>query len=144
MTQLIMKDKIQALKEACVDLPQTALPTQHFFLDGMYLRQCFIPAGTVFVGRVHKKDHFFLIMKGSAEVTMDEKVVRMVAGMAFICPPGTRRAGVTLEDSVFAGVIRTDKTDLAEIEEDLAIYDPTARFGVGNEMLPARLKHEQN
>jgi hypothetical protein len=144
MNQLIMKDKIQNLKEACVDLPQTELPTQHFFLDGMYLRQCCIKAGTVFVGRVHKKDHFFIILKGSAEVTMDEKVVRMTAGMVFICPPGTRRAGVTLEDTVFAGVIRTDKTDLAEIEEDLSVYDPTARFGVGNVMLPARLKHEPN
>jgi hypothetical protein len=140
MNQLVMKDKIQNLKEACVDLPQTELPTQHFFLDGMYLRQCFIPKGTVFVGRVHKKDHFFIIMKGSAEVTMDEKVVLMKAGMVFICPPGTRRAGITLEDTVFAGVIRTDKTDLAEIEEDLAVYDPTARFGVGNQMLPPRLK----
>ena len=139
MTQLIMKDRIQTLKEACVNLPQTELPTQHFFLDGMYLRQCFIPKGTVFVGRVHKKDHFFMILRGSAEVTMDEKVVRMVAGMVFLCQPGTRRAGVTLEDTVFAGVIRTDKIDLAEIEEDLAVYDPTARFGVGNVLLPPRL-----
>lgn len=142
MTQLIMKDKIQRLKEACVDLPQTELPTQHFFLDGMYLRQCFIPAGTVFVGRVHKKDHFFMVLKGSSQVTMDERVVTMKAGMVFLCPPGTRRAGLTLEDCVFAGVIRTDKTDIAEIEEDLSVYDPTARFGVGNELLPPRLKHE--
>lgn len=144
MNQVIMKDKIQALKDACVDLPQTPLPTQHFFLDGMYLRQCFIPKGTVFVGRVHKKDHFFMILKGSAQVTMDEAVVTMQAGMVFLCPPGTRRAGVTLEDTVFAGVIRTDKTDLAEIEEDLAVSDPTSRFGVGNTILPPRLKHETN
>ena len=142
MTQLIMKDKIQRLKEACVDLPQTELPTQHFFLDGMYLRQCFIPAGTVFVGRVHKKDHFFMVLKGSSQVTMDERVVTMKAGMVFLCPPGTRRAGLTLEDTVFAGVIRTDKTDIAEIEEDLSVYDPTARFGVGNKLLPPRVKHE--
>jgi hypothetical protein len=73
---------------------------------------------------------------------MDERVVRMTAGMVFICVAGTRRAGLTLEDTVFAGVIRTDKTDLNEIEDDIAVYDPTARFGVGNQLLPVRLKNE--
>jgi hypothetical protein len=140
MNQLIMKDKIQNLKEACVNLPQTELPTQHFFLDGMYLRQCFIRAGTVFVGRTHKKHHFFMLLKGSAEITMDESIVHMVAGMVFLCPPGTRRAGITFEDSVFAGVMRTDETDLAKIEEEYTVHDPTARFGPGNELLPPRLK----
>jgi hypothetical protein len=144
MSNLVMKDKIQRLKEACVDLPQTELPTEHFFLDGMYLRQCFIPKGTCFVGRVHKRYHYFMLMKGAAEVTLDEKVVRMTAGMVFICPPGTRRAGVTLEDTVFAGVLRTDSMSVAEVEEEYSVYDPTARFGVGNELLPGRLKHETN
>lgn len=140
MNQVVMKDKIQALKEACVDMPQTEIPTQHFLIDGMYVRQTFIKKGTVFVGRVHKKFHFFMVLKGRAEVTFGEETKTLQAGMTLICPPGTRRAGVTLEDTVFAGVFRTDATELKAIEEDLTEYDPTARFGVGNEILPKELE----
>jgi len=140
MTNLVMADKIQALKAAAVNLPQTEIPTQHFLLDGMYVRQTFIKAGTIFVGRVHRKPHFFMCIKGVAEVTMDEEVVRLCAGMTLMCTPGTRRAGITLEDTVFAGVFRTDKTDLKEIEEELTEFDPTCRFGVGNEILPKELE----
>lgn len=136
MNEVTMADRVQNLKAACAHLPQTPIPTQHFLLDGMYVRQTFIPAGTAFVGRRHKKAHFFMVLKGVAEVTMEEGIVTLRSGMTLMCAPGTRRAGVTIEDTVFAGVFRTDKTDLKEIEAELTEFDPTSRFGVGNEILP--------
>lgn len=134
VTEISMQDRIQAFKLAARELPQTEIPTQHFILDGIYVRQTFIPKGTVFVGRVHKKPHFFMVLKGLAEVTMDESIVTLRAGMTLMCPPGTRRAGICLEDTVFAGVFRTEKTDLKDIEAELTEFDPTCRFGVGNEI----------
>jgi len=140
MSIVPMQDKIQALKIAAANLPQVEVPTQHFLLDGIYVRQTFIPAGTAFVGRRHKKQHFFMVLKGLAEVTMDEGIVTLRAGMTLICGPGTRRAGLTLEDTIFAGVFRTDKTDLKEIEAELTEFDPTSRFGVGNEIIPQEIE----
>lgn len=135
VTEISMQDKISALKHATKNFPQDEIPTQHFILEGMYVRQVFIKAGTVFVGRTQKKPHFFMVLKGSAEVTFGEEVKVLQAGMTLMCPPGTRRAGITLEDTVFAGVYRTDKTDLKEIEAELTEYDPDCRFGPGNEVL---------
>lgn len=140
MNEVTMADKVQNLKAACAHLPQTPIPTQHFLLDGMYVRQTFIPAGTAFVGRRHKKAHFFMVLKGLAEVTMEEGIVTLRSGMTLMCAPGTRRAGITIEDTVFAGVFQTDKTDLKEIEEELTEFDPTSRFGVGNEILPEEIE----
>jgi hypothetical protein len=132
MTQLIMKDKIQALKEAVSSLPQEQIPTQHFLFNGIYIRQTFISRGIFFVGRVHKVDHVFMVLKGSAEVTVDEQIHKLVSGMTLLCTPGTRRAGITLEDTVFAGVYRTDKTDIKDIQEEIVesvdcLYDENNR-----------------
>jgi len=136
MNQLIMKDKIQSLKEAGIDLPQEPIPTAHFLFNGIYVRQTFIPRGIVFVGRVHKVDHLFMVLKGSAEVTVDEGVHRLVSGMTLMCKPGTRRAGITLEDTVFAGVYRTDQTDIKAIQDDIVEYDSTCRYDENNRVIP--------
>lgn len=143
MNEVSMPDKIQAFKEMARTLPQVEIQTQHFLLDGMYVRQTFIPAGSVFVGRRHKKDHYFMCLKGSAQITMDDEVRVIKAGMTLLCLKGTKRAGLTLEDSVFAGVFRTDCKDLQAIEDDLAEFDPTSRYGLGNQIIPLQVPHEQ-
>jgi quercetin dioxygenase-like cupin family protein len=135
MNELVTPGLIDKIKEAAAALPMVEIPTKHFLLDGIYVRQTFIPAGTAFVGRKHKKYHIFMVLKGSAQVTMEDKIVLLRAGMTLMCQPGTQRIGVTVEDTVFAGVFRTDKTDLAEIEAELTEFDPTARYGVGNEII---------
>ena len=139
MNELTMPDKIERLKAATRHLDQIEIPTQHFLLEGMYVRQTFIKAGTVFIGRTHKKPHFFMCLKGRAEVTVGEEILQITAGMTLMCTPGTRRAGFTIEDTVFAGVFRTDQKDLEDIEAELTEYDPTARYGVSNEILPLEL-----
>ena len=142
MNEVKLQDQVHKFREIARHLPQIEIPTQHFLMDGMYVRQTFIRAGTAFVGRVHKKFHFFMVLKGRAEVTFDNEVKTIYAGMTLMCPPGTRRAGITLEDTVFAGVFRTDETELKSIEEDLTEYDPATSYGVGNVILPHVVKYE--
>src|SRR5271165_3520889 len=139
MTEFL-NGKISQLEEVGRRLPQVALPTMSFLLEGMYLRQCCIPGGTAFVGREHKKQHYFICAKGSAQITTDNGIELIRAGMVLMVPPGSKRAGVTVEDTVFITVHRTEETDLAAIEDDLVILDSKARFGVGNAMLPERLE----
>lgn len=133
--QEFLNDKIAKLEEVGRQLPQVPLPTMSFLLEGMYLRQCCIPGGTAFVGREHKKPHYFICAKGSAQITTEEGIKLISAGMILMVKPGSKRAGVTVEDTVFVTVHRTDETDLSEIEADLVVFDSQAQFGVNNVIL---------
>jgi quercetin dioxygenase-like cupin family protein len=135
-----MEQKVNELKSVVHDLPQQPMHTEHFFLDGMYVRQIFIPVGTVFVGGKQKKSHFFMTLKGSAQVTLDDNIVTFRAGMVFKCEPGVQRAGVTLEDTVFVAVYRTDHTDLQALKDELVEEDPLSRYDAGNKVLPKELE----
>jgi hypothetical protein len=136
MSQLITPSAVENLKQAGLQLPQEDIPTQHFIFNGVYIRQTFIRAGIVFVGRKHKVEHCFMVLKGSAEVTVDGCVNKLVSGMTLLCKPGARRAGITLENTVFAGVYRTDKTSIKEIEEEIIEFDPTCPYDENNQVIP--------
>jgi quercetin dioxygenase-like cupin family protein len=136
VTEINMTDRIQALKAAAQDLPQVHMPTKHFLLEGMYARQILIPSGTAFVGRKHKKPHYFMCLKGGAMVTLEDgSIGNLQAGMILMSPPGVQRAGLTYEDTIFVTIHRTEETDLPDIEADCTEFDPSARYGVGNEIL---------
>jgi hypothetical protein len=142
-TEISIRDRINAVQLAARDLPQVELPTANFLLNGMYVRQCCIPKGTLFVGRIHKKPHFFIIAKGSAQVTQEDGSIRLFKeGMVLMSDAGVKRCGITIEDTVFITVHRTALTDLKEIEDELTEFDPMTRYGVGNELLidPKELK----
>jgi hypothetical protein len=130
-----LNHQISELESIARQLPQTRLPTQSFLLEGMYLRQCCIPAGTAFVGREHKKPHYFICAKGEAQITTETGISLIRAGMVLMVAPGMKRAGVTVEDTVFITVHLTEETELSAIEDDLVIFDSRARFGVNNEPL---------
>ena len=77
---------------AMMNLPQVQLQTAHFFADGMYARAVYRPAGTLIVGKVHKREHFYIVTKGSVQVSKD--VYR--AGTVIVSKPGTKRAVLAL------------------------------------------------
>jgi quercetin dioxygenase-like cupin family protein len=136
MNEVAIQDKIQEIKRLSADLPMVVMPTQHFLVDGMYARQIMIPAGTAFVGRRHKKFHYFLVLRGGAWVTgEDDKPHNLQPGMLLMCAPGSQRVGVTYADTIFVTVHRTDETMLKNIEDDCVEFDSTNRYGVGNEIL---------
>lgn len=139
MNDVIPVEKIDKLIEGLRNLPQVEMPTLHWLLDGMYCRQIMIPEGTVFVGRVHKKPHYFMVLKGSAAVSTEEGLKEIRAGNVLMAPPGMKRVGITHEDTIFVTVHRTDATTLEEIADDLVEFDARARYGIRNDILPELL-----
>lgn len=129
-----VKDKVYALQKEMMSLPQVELPTQHFFADGMYCRYLPRPKDTLIVGKVHKKEHFYMVVQGSVLVTTDEGVQEIKAPKVIVSKPGTKRAVLALEDSVCLTVHRTDNTDLNEIEEELIEPDDLALFDSSNKL----------
>jgi hypothetical protein len=127
--------KIWKLQEAMSRLPQADLPTEHFFADGMYARVLKRPAGTLIVGKVHKKEHFYIVTKGKVEVAGEDGTKTYEAGDVIVSKPGTKRAVLALEDSICMTVHRTKKKNLDKIERELVEEDNTALFNAQNKRL---------
>ena len=121
------------LQRAMAELPQIDLETRHYFADGMYCREVARPAGALIVGKVHKREHFYMVVQGAVAVIQDGAERKVYhAPAVIVSKPGTKRAVLALEDSVCLTVHRTDKTDLADIEAELIEPDDTALFGPDN------------
>jgi hypothetical protein len=62
------REQIERLQMEMSNMPRSelqlaadAMQTEHYFHAGMYARKLTRPAGTLIVGKVHKKDHFFFM-----------------------------------------------------------------------------------
>jgi hypothetical protein len=112
-------DRIEALmKKHPVQLP---VPTMHLFTPGMYVREVFMPAGTLVTSMIHKTEHPFVIAKGAVWVwTAEDGVQRFQAGHLGVTKPGTRRLVFMEEPTIWATFHATNVTDVAELEATLA------------------------
>lgn len=126
---LCRRQAILRLEQQILGTPGAALapecaPVQHHVAPGLYGREMFLPAGTVIVGKIHKHAHVNVISQGRVRVfTEGEGALELVAPYTFVSTPGTKRAVLPLEDTVWTTVHSTDKTDPAEIERDVITDD---------------------
>jgi mannose-6-phosphate isomerase-like protein (cupin superfamily) len=127
-------DKIVKAEAMMREMPQVELTTNHYFADGMYARELFRPAGTLIVGKVHKREHFYIVTKGAVQVVMEGESKVITAPAVIVSPPGTKRAVLALEDSVCMTVHRTKHRDLDKIERQLIKKDPLALFDSRNQL----------
>ncbi len=124
---------IERLKHAALELPQVELPTEHYFADGMYCRRLARAAGVLIVGKVHKREHFYIIAAGRVRVWCETDGARdYKAGDVIVSAPGSRRATYAIEDSVSITVHRTSETDIERIEQELVEPDSESAFDAFN------------
>jgi len=128
------REQIERLQAEMVKLPQDEVITEHYFSEGMYCRKVFRKAGTLIVGKVHKKPHFFLCAKGEIIAWSEKGMRNLKAGDVIESLPGTKRVTLAVEDSIGITFHKTDKTDLNEIEQELVEYDETALFDSDNKL----------
>lgn len=127
-------DQIRHLQAEMSKLPQVELPTDHFFADGMYARRLFIPASATVVGKIHRYEHFFMLMFGDLSVVMDEGTVRMAPGEVHTSKPMAKRAMYAHADTMIITVHRTDLVDLDEIEDAIIVEEEGALFDARNHL----------
>ena len=128
------REQIERLQAEMVKLPQDEVITEHYFSEGMYCRKVFRKAGTLIVGKVHKKPHFFLCAKGEIIAWSEKGMRNLKAGDVIESLPGTKRVTLAVEDSIGITFHKTNKTDLDEIEQELVEYDETALFDSNNKL----------
>lgn len=141
MTDLIIEqigiptqEQILKLQSEMTAMPQVELATEHYFSEGMYSRKVTRPAGTLIVGKVHLKDHFFLCAKGEIIAWTEKGMKKLCAGDIIESKAGTKRVTFALSDAVGITVHKTDKTNLDDIEAELIEPDEIALFDSSNKL----------
>lgn len=90
-------------------------PVTHHFGPGVYIRECFMPAGTLVVGQAHRHASLNVMLTGRM-VLLIEGAVRVVdAPYMTVSPPG-RKAAYVLEDVVWQNIFATEERDLERLE----------------------------
>ena len=134
VTTLEMRNKVQALQDAISQLPQYEPKTTHTFHAGMYCREVWRPAGVIVVGKVHKKEHFYLIVSGTVAITTDEGV-KSVTGPTLLCSkPSTKRAVYAETDALCMTFHVVDAKTIEEAEHELVEEDDKSMFVIGNQI----------
>lgn len=140
MTQVavpeIMRQKVEALQTELSKMPQYEPLTKHTFHGGMYCREVFRHAGVLVVGKVHKKEHFYLIVHGTVAITTDEGV-QYITGPKLLCSkPGTKRAVYAETDALCMTFHRVNSETIEAAEAELVEDDPNTMYLAGNAVKP--------
>ena len=91
----------------------------HHFSEGVYVRELFIKAGDVVVGKIHRHNHMAMLVHGRAIVVDESGRVEMEAFNIWESKAGVKRAVYAIEDCIFVTIHPTDETDLDKIEQDV-------------------------
>jgi hypothetical protein len=120
----VVEDQILSLDNSLKgDDIEKLCPLVHSFGDGCYIRQIFMPKGTLIVSKIHKVTHPYFVMTGKASVATENGVEVIKAPYHGITQAGTKRVLYIHEDMVWITVHVTKETDLKKIEEEIIAKD---------------------
>jgi len=129
-----MQEKVKALQDQLSKLPQYEPLTKHTFHGGMYCREVWRPAGVLVVGKVHKKEHFYMIVYGTVAITTDDGVKSITGPCLLSSMPGTKRAVYAETDTLCMTFHRTDSTTVEEAEAEMVEEDEADMYSIGNKV----------
>ena len=115
--------KVAFIEREMLKCPQVAIKTKHYFSDGVYAREIYIPAGTLLTGQLHKFSQLNIVSLGDISVLLADGIKRITAPYTVVSPPGTKRIAYAHVDTVWTTILRTDSDDLDEIEDHFIAKD---------------------
>lgn len=100
---------------------------KHHFAPGVYMREIWMPKGSIILGHRHNTEHFNIISQGSALVRMEGRMERIIAPYTVKSGVGVRKALFIIEDMVWTTVHANpdDETNIEILEHRLAIKSDT-------------------
>ena len=136
--------KIEALQENLLQMPQADIVTTHTFKPSIYERAIRIPAWTVLTGAEHKTDYKIRLEKGTIAVNVGDEVKIMTAPCEFDAKAGAQRVGRVFDEEVIWVDIYDNPDnckDIAVLEERLYVV-PTC--GLGENRVALMIQNAQN
>lgn len=123
MSNLVLRSSINALESELSQLPQVEFEVKHYFLPGIYVRELHAKAGTMLVGKLHKKDHIMMLQSGKIKVVSEQLTSVLTAPCTIECKAGAKRAAYIIEDTVWITIHPSNETDLDKLEAELIAND---------------------
>ena len=117
--------QILAMEQFMLNHPKgiKELPAEHYHIEGVYVRSLFIPKDMILTGAIHNTEHISILAQGTIKVTNGTDSFEISAPHIMIDKPGVKRLGYAVTDCTFINVIRTDLTDVDEIENEVTSKD---------------------
>lgn len=114
-------DMIRQFEGYISQFPQLEIQTKHYFADGLYAREIYIPAGSILVGKLHKKEHINIISKGKIIIITEEGYSEVEAPFTIISPINTKKVVMSIEETIWTTIHLNpiNTKDLDEIEDFL-------------------------
>lgn len=132
MEGLTYSQKLAYLVQELGKREQVDCPLKHYFAPGVYLREIFMPKGTVVIGKIHKTEHLNIIEKGQCSILHRDGTDEILqAPVTFVSKPGVQKVLLIHEDTVWKTVHVTQETDMTKLEEIL--IEPPELVQIGNE-----------
>ena len=119
---------IEAAEAGLVQEPE--VPLKHYFVPGMYVREVFMPRGSLVVSMEHKTSELNLIPRGRAIVRSGDDLRLVVGPCAFESEAGIRKILLMIEDTVWqtAHYNPDDTRDFKKLQSRLVTQTPAHRY----------------
>lgn len=140
------REKIQFLENNMLQEEQVEIPVKHRFSGGVYSREITIPKNTLLTGRIHKFDHFDIMLSGDVTVSTDNGEVKRLTGLNVMeGKAGKKRAGITHEDTHWITFHSAEERDPEEMYEFLTCssFEEFEDFNLMLENAMAQIEHDE-
>ena len=111
-------EKVDKLTAECLKHTQAEIDILHIIHGGVYARTVKILKGTIITGAFVKRATI-LIIQGSVVVYMNDAPTELHGYNVFAASANRKQAFVALSDVYLTMLVRTDKKDVKEVEEEL-------------------------
>ena len=116
-------ESIDALEIVIKELPP--LPMKEFSREylggGMYAKELWMPKNSIVIGKIHLKEHICHISYGDVTVvSAEEGRQRIIGPYTFVGKPGSKRALLLHEDTLWTAFHTINTNNIAECEDLVA------------------------
>jgi hypothetical protein len=125
-------DVIDSIEDKIAALDPVEMPVKHVFIRdqggnvSMYVRSIFMPAGTVLTSRIHKTEHPYVVLCGSARVWTPDTGWRTINGpCSGITKKGTKRLIEIIEDTIWITFHPTRLEKVEDIAKEILFDRPS-------------------
>jgi hypothetical protein len=126
--ELSIRDKIEQLEAALMENSEELnlvvgdsemFPLKHTFVDGLYIREMEIKKDHFAIGKLQKKEHLWMLLKGHLTITTINGTEDYFGPCYIKSDGGIKRAVYAHEDSIFVNIYPNpdNEKDLDKIED---------------------------
>ena len=139
----VTKEKIVALQDVLLEMPQADIVTTHTFKPQMYERMITVPKWTVLTGAAHKTPYKVRLEKGTIAVNVGAEVKVLTGPYEFDACAGEQRVGRVFDEEVIWVDIYDNPdncTDISVLEDRLYVVPACGLLDNRQKLIAAKQK----